>query len=184
MIMPYAILAIAGISACFDLTAARIPNGILLAGLASGVFARLRVFSIFEAGAAPAGMPVLVAGAAGMAVPVLLLVLFWHHRMIGGGDVKLLAVIGFYTGPEDILWIMFWSFAAAAVISVGILYANGSGQERLVYFLSYIRNRSRKGGVRPYRQGAQTGTISAGSEMHFAVAVLMAVMMYTGGARP
>jgi Flp pilus assembly protein protease CpaA len=174
MILQFAILATAGISACFDLATARIPNWVFLSSLAAGVCIRFRQaaeYPFFE-------------GAAGMAVPVLILALFWHHRMIGGGDVKLLAVIGFYTGPGDILWIIFWSFAAAAVISVGILWANRSWQERLGYFLDYVQGDPCGGSARPYRRSCHGRSLRSGSEMHFAVAVLMEVMMYVTGARP
>lgn len=229
MLILYAILLTAGISACFDLAAARIPNGFLIASLAAGTFLRFWYAAAGgpASGSAPlcvggsatalpcagvpasapvlpcAGVPTLLEGAAGLVVPILLLGFFWHHRMIGAGDVKLLAVIGFYTGAADILWITFWSFAVAAVFSAGILYANGNGPERFRHFFRYVRSLARGDQPGPYRPvrvqketvrvrqkkrgGRSRETIQPlrpDCEMHFAVAVFMEVMMYAGGVRP
>lgn len=193
MIIQYMMLLTAGVSACFDLAIARIPNAVLFASLAAGAVMRIgQAAGIPAAGAAAvlfpadadAGAASLIDGAAGMAVPVLLLAVFWHNRMIGAGDIKLLAVIGFYAGLRGILWITFWSFAAAAVISAGILWANGNWAERFGYFLKYIRSAIRGEREAPYRTVARGGALRPDCEMHFAVAVLMEVMMYAGGARP
>jgi prepilin peptidase CpaA len=179
MMLSNAILLIAGIAACFDLCTAKIPNAVLLSALAGG--AALRLTALCRLGV-PAFGSVLREGARGLCgllIPMLLLLPVWHFRMIGAGDIKLLSVIGFLAGWRGSLWITFWSFAVAAVFSVGIMYRHHSAKKRLYYFLNYLRKVSRNEKTEPYREAG--GGVAADSEMHFSVAVLITAMMYAAG---
>ncbi|MGI6117606.1 MAG: A24 family peptidase [Bilifractor sp.] len=180
------LLLISGASACFDLVRARIPNAFLLPCALFCV--AMRVVSEGAAG--------LFSAAAGFFLPVLLLAVFYYFRMIGGGDIKLLATLGILTGPGDILFVMFWSFSVAAVFAVGILSANHNFRERFAGLTVYVREMLRTGKKKPYRipvaeerkkdregrtkSGAVScrGVIRSASELHFAVPVLIAVISY------
>lgn len=192
----YAILLIAGIAACLDLAYARIPNLFLLISLAAGAAARILAVCA-ASDVLPVAMPAQPAffGAVprppagwigGVILPVLLLFPVWHFRMIGAGDIKLFSVLGFFAGAGDILWLMFWSFAIGAVFSIGILSANGNASERFSCLILFVRERlsgNGKGRLKPYREKLpeeEGGKVRRSSEMHFAVAVFMAAIMYTG----
>ncbi len=54
----------------------------------------------------------LLAGAEGLTLGLLLLIVPWAMHMMGAGDVKLLAGIGAWVGPQAVLW----SFLIGAVI--------------------------------------------------------------------
>ena len=84
-----------------DLRYRRVPNRLVLAAAAAG-----GVLS------AAGGWSSLCAGLSGMALGLGMLLPFFLLRMVGGGDVKTLAVIGMATGPR-LLCISFACGAAA-----------------------------------------------------------------------
>lgn len=86
--------------ACTDLRHRRVPNAVILAGTACGTVL-----------AACAGWKGLERGLAGMLLGFLLLLPAFMLRMVGGGDVKSLAVIGLLVGPH-LLWVSFLRGAA------------------------------------------------------------------------
>ncbi len=125
------------------------------------------------------GPAALLPAAAGMAVPVLLLFPFFYFRMLGAGDIKLLAVLGSYLGPGDILWCLLAAFLTGAVLSVLLFLRNGGWKERWAYFIRYVRTYAETGQKRPYRQPG-TGSES----LHMTVPILAAVLLWAGGLYP
>ena len=63
----------------------------------------------------------------GLCIPLLSMAVFYRFRLFGAGDLKLFAMIGAMTGPEDIVFIMAASFVLGAVIgAVKIVFSDGS----------------------------------------------------------
>ena len=74
-------------AAWYDIRAHRVPNGLTLAGLAAALALR-----------APLGVAALMAGLEGFAVALAVAVLFYALGAVGGGDAKLLAMVGAFLG--------------------------------------------------------------------------------------
>lgn len=126
-----ALIAFATLASWYDLRYRRVPNALVLAFLAGGA-----VMSAWG------GWSFLGQGLWGMSLGFLLLLPAFLLRMVGGGDVKSLAVIGLLAGPS-LLWPAFILGAAAAGIAGAISLASR-------------RLRRRPGGAPGARQGSGT----------------------------
>lgn len=110
-----AALAICLAACAYDLRTRRIPNVLTFgaAGLALG-------FHAFAGGLASFGTSF-----AGWVVGLALLVpLFWLGGM-GGGDVKLLAALGAWMGPRDVVWVALCSAIAGGALGATLAFAHG-----------------------------------------------------------
>jgi prepilin peptidase CpaA len=79
-------------AAVFDLRWRRIPNAVTVGGVALGLLFR-----------GIAGWDPLVAGALGLGLGLLFSVPFFIIGALGGGDAKLLAAVGAFMGPKDLV---------------------------------------------------------------------------------
>ena len=156
---------IAAGAAVMDLRWRRISNVFLGGCLAAAIVL------IFRSGPGS-----IASSAAGGALPLLLLLPFFRFRMIGAGDIKLLALLGVLLGPRTILRCLFWSFAIGAVFSVGLMACCGNAGERFSYLIDYTKSILEGRQRRPYRK-----EWDARANIHFSVPVLMTVLMMTGG---
>ncbi len=97
---------------CTDLRHRRVPNRLILSAAAGGAVL-----------AAAGGLASLRTGLAGMALGFMLLFPPFLLRMVGGGDVKSLAVVGLAAGP-GLLWVSFLcgtaAGGAAALVILGM----------------------------------------------------------------
>lgn len=57
---------------------------------------------------------------------------------MGGGDIKLMAALGFWFGWQGILLVMFLSFIIGGIVSVGLLIARKAGRKQMVPFGPFI----------------------------------------------
>jgi prepilin peptidase CpaA len=87
-------------AALFDLRTRRIPNWLSAAGLLSGFACQITLFH-WE-GAREATL--------GAALALLIYVPLFALRAVGGGDVKLMAAVGSFTGPKE--WIAIFLITA------------------------------------------------------------------------
>ena len=95
----------------------RIPNSLVLAGMALGIF--FQTFApngggLFSGGTGLGLASALLGGLAGLAMFLPLYAL----RVLGAGDVKLLAMVGVWLGPQSIAWAALWTLLAGGVLSV------------------------------------------------------------------
>ena len=74
-----------------DLKTGKVPNGLIVAGVAMGVS-----YQVLSEGVA--GVLVF---AGGLLLPLLLMGGLFYFRMAGAGDIKLLCVTGGFLGPAD-----------------------------------------------------------------------------------
>jgi len=108
--------AFAVCAAYYDLRYRRIPNRLILTAAAGGTVL-----------AAAGGWSALRSGLGGMALGLALLFPFFLMRMVGGGDVKTLAVTGIVTGP-GLLWFSFACGVAVGGAVAVLLLAAGHGR--------------------------------------------------------
>ena len=103
------LLLMVSIAAVNDLATRRIPNRLLLAGLAGALF--LHALSA-EPGAA------LLFAFGGMLVGLVIFLPFYLVRGMAAGDVKMMAVIGFFTGPSEAFQIAIFTWCAGGVMAL------------------------------------------------------------------
>jgi prepilin peptidase CpaA len=108
------LLVMVVVAAGTDLAARRIPNRLLLAGM-------LSAFGLHLCGAAPASA---VAGGIGGALTGLLLFLpLYCVRGMAAGDVKLLAAVGAFSTPGEVMHVAVWAVCAGGVMALAVVVA-------------------------------------------------------------
>jgi prepilin peptidase CpaA len=104
-----------------DVRSRKIPNVLTFGAAAVGVIFHLAVGGLTGAGTA----------AAGWLVGVLLFLPFFLLRGMGAGDVKLLAALGAWLGPMQVVWLaLFTSIAGGAM---ALVVALSTGHIRTVF---------------------------------------------------
>ena len=103
------LLLLVSIAAVNDLATRRIPNRLLLAGLAGALF--LHLLSAEPAAA-------LMSGVGGMLLGLVIFLPFYLVRGMAAGDVKMMAVIGFFTGPAEAFQIAIFTWCAGGVMAL------------------------------------------------------------------
>lgn len=108
-----------------DLREQRIPNRLVILGIATGLMLHT---------ALPAGNGFLSpwpgalgpwSALQGLAIGGGALLPLYILRVMGAGDVKLMAAVGAILGPGDIVPVLFCTFLAGGVVSVGVALAQG-----------------------------------------------------------
>ena len=92
----------------FDFRYRRVPNLLIVVGLMLGLG-----FSTSTHGSLGS-----VYSLVGAFVGLLCLLLFFAMRLLGAGDVKLMAVIGSFVGAKAILWIVLYTLIFGGVLSL------------------------------------------------------------------
>jgi prepilin peptidase CpaA len=103
------LLLMVSIAAVNDLATRRIPNRLLLAGLAGALL--LHGLSA-EPGAA------LLSACGGMLLGLAIFLPFYLVRGMAAGDVKMMAVVGFFTGPTGAFQIAIFTWCAGGVMAL------------------------------------------------------------------
>jgi prepilin peptidase CpaA len=119
MCMPMLLLLVW--AACEDLRSRRIPNWLSFAVLLSGLIQSYTATQTVAPKQAWLGFLV------GFGLPSILFAL----GALGGGDVKLLAGVGAWLGPNDALWV----FALAAIVGMFIVLTQATKQGRMKILL-------------------------------------------------
>lgn len=112
ILIPFDVLVIALTAICFytDLSCQKIYNKVLLPFALAGI-----VLQLYFHGARG-----FLEGAAGFLTGLFLLLIPFARRQMGAGDVKLLAVIGIFKGPQFTLMV-FLGAALAGGVAAGVL---------------------------------------------------------------
>ena len=118
-IEPYldlSLLLLVCIAAINDLATRRIPNRLLLIGLACALLLHLL--------SASPGASVLKAFS-GMGVGFAIFLPFYLLRGMAAGDVKLIAVVGAFIGPEEAFEVAVLTWCVGGVMSLCVVLING-----------------------------------------------------------
>lgn len=107
-----------GLAAIWDVAQRRIPNPLILVGLVLGA----------GFGAQAGGFAGLGSSVVGMAVGLAVLIAPFAARLLGGGDVKLVMVVGAFLGWRGVLHVIL--IGAIAHGAVAVLWLLGRGLAR------------------------------------------------------
>ena len=149
-----------------DLGRGRIPNALILAGLGMGF--------IYQA--VSDGFAGIVLFLGGVFLPVLVFGPLYYFRMIGAGDIKLMSVIGAFTGPAACFSCMIWSVMAGGILAAALVLYHHNLFRRIGCFADYVREYRRTGRWEPYL--ART---DEQSRFCFSVPVLISLLGCIGG---
>ncbi len=152
-----ALLLLVSIAAMNDLATRRIPNRLLLAGLACALVLRLLSADPLAS---------LLAALGGMALGLAMFLPFYLLNGMAAGDVKMVAVVGAFTGPTEVFKIAVLSWCVGGVMALLMMLLCG----RLRLALSNLGIMLR--GARAHGAGlsASPAQTSAGS-MPYGVAI-------------
>ena len=111
-----ALLLLVSMAAVNDLATRRIPNRLLLAGLACALGLRLLSADPVQG---------LLVSLGGCATGLAIFLPFYLLRGMAAGDVKLMAVVGAFVGPEHAFTIAMLSWCVGGVMALGVLLLRG-----------------------------------------------------------
>jgi len=103
------LLLMVSIAAVNDLVTRRIPNRLLLAGLAGALL-------LHGLSAEPAAALLFASG--GMLLGLAIFLPFYLVHGMAAGDVKMMAVVGFFTGPTEAFQIAIFTWCAGGVMAL------------------------------------------------------------------
>lgn len=122
-------LGLLAIAVASDLRARRIPNWLIAAGLVLAVLAHALALVIDET---PLAGNSLFAPLAGLIVGGALLLPLYLLRACGAGDVKLLAMVGAFVGPNAALGAALYTLVAGGALSLApLMFTRGVAVQTL-----------------------------------------------------
>lgn len=157
-----------------DVRSRRIPNQLVLLGLLSALALQATVTPGAGLFSEPFGALGLLKAAAGMVLGLLLLLPMYALGAMGAGDVKLMAMLGAFLGPLDILGAGLASVLAGGVLALLVALCQGSlrkvsGNVKVMVLGSVLRGMSGGSaridaplaatGQLPYAVAIATGTV-------------------------
>ena len=125
-----ALIAVITGAGAYDLAVRRIPNRLLLAGLAAAALLHL---------ASPHPLSLLSTGLAGLATGLLLFLPLYLLRGMAAGDVKLMATVGACTGPLLACKIALASCIIGGLMALVLIVAKGKAGAALANLWGLLR---------------------------------------------
>jgi prepilin peptidase CpaA len=156
------LLLMVSIAAVNDLTTRLIPNRLLLAGLACALL-------LHALSAAPGAA--LLSALGGMAVGLAMFLPFYVVRGMAAGDVKMMAVVGAFSGPNDAIQIAVLTWCVGGVMALVLVLLRG----RLQLALGNI-GRLVLAALSPRARAATAASHSSGS-LPYGVAIAVGTVM-------
>jgi len=146
-----ALLLLVCSAAMNDLMTRRIPNRLLLAGLAGAL-----VLHLLSANPGAS----LLAALGGMGTGLALFLPFYLVRGMAAGDVKMMAVVGAFTGPHEAIAIAVLTWCIGGVMALAVLLLRGRLQLALGNLGRLFSPERQSAGSIPYGVAIAAGTIT------------------------
>lgn len=157
-------------AALADLRTDRIPNVLILFGMILGLSGSLWMDKD------------LWMSIGSMLLAFLLLYPLYKIGAFGAGDVKLLVMIGSFYAAGELMTILAGAFVIGALFSIVRLLTEHNAMERMTYFFSYLAEVARTRQWKLYGEDlAQDYHMYRQNKIHFAVPVLLSVILRVGG---
>jgi prepilin peptidase CpaA len=118
------------LAATNDLLTRRIPNLLLLAGSLGALALHL---------CSPTPGPALLGAFGGAATGLLVFLPLYCLRGMAAGDVKLMAAAGFFSAPQEVLYLALLSVCAGGVMALVMIIASGRVRAAAVNVRSLLR---------------------------------------------
>ena len=117
-----------------------------------------------------------------MTVPVLLLYPLFMIGCLGAGDIKFLGAVGCFLTAKETVICMGISFFIGAVFSFLKMMAERNFLLRMGYLLSYVRDVAESGEWKLYEDSSKEDKENRKKEkIHFALPIMLGVILYKGG---
>lgn len=116
-----------------------------------------------------------------IAIPFMVLYPLFMIGVLGAGDIKLLAAMGCFFTLRQIVICLITAFLIGAVFSLLKLMAEGNFLQRMEYLLSYVHDVFQCGEWKLYESEIQESKMKNEGKIHFALPVLLSVMLIRGG---
>jgi prepilin peptidase CpaA len=110
-----AAVIVATVACATDLRSRRIPNLLTFTAAALGI----------AVGSWTGGPDGAMTSSAGWLAGLAIFFVPFALRGLGGGDVKLLAALGAWVGPTDVVWVALYTGIAGGFLALGTALANG-----------------------------------------------------------
>lgn len=150
-----------------DIQYYKIHNDIILSGLLLGCLQNVFL----------SGLSGFLFFIIGVILPLLFLFPLFLFRMMGAGDLKMLAVVGGYFGSLAVIKCILFSFLFAALYAVCKLLLYQNLRARMKYFHSYISCFILTKKINPYeRFHGETAHL-----IHFSIPVFLSAVLHIGG---
>jgi len=158
------------LAALTDLRTDRVPNGLIVIGIGSGISGSF----LFHVNS---WQPVV-----SMLLAFLLMYPLFKIGALGAGDVKVFLVVGSFFTVKGFLTVLASAFVIGALISLMKILTEHNGRERIAYFMSYISEVARTKQWKIYGED-MVRDISQyhRNKIHFTVPVLFSVALWIGG---
>lgn len=172
LVRPDVLLLIAVLLAAtvIDVRSYRIPNALTMPAMLAGVFAHTLASAHHWTG--------LAAALGGLVAPVIILIPLHALRLLGAGDVKLLAAVGAFIGAPDIILAILFVLAAGGFVAVAaamyrkvLLRALGN-----IYTVTAVAATAVTAGINPVR-AASAGFASAG-RIPYAISITLGTLVF------
>lgn len=159
-----------------DFTDEKIPNGLILTGLVTGLYYRIVICR--ETSAA-----VILAD---LFFPLLIFFIFFILKAFGAGDIKLFIICGLFLGTTKNLLCICLAFAVAAMNGLLRLLIQGILLSRFETLLRYMKCTAQKriGGSREIEVYLSKERKEEAAKVHFSMPVLIGAtltLLITGG---
>lgn len=157
------------IAAVIDHRSHRIPNWLVLSGMLFGVIYNFAYPPFLRAGAL---WPL-----EGWALGFIVFLPLYLLRAMGAGDVKLMAMVGAFVGPVDIVWVLLSTMIAGGVLSIALVLSRGTAARLLrnlgdIFRLGYLNT---VGGFKPE---LHIGAAASAGKLPYGVAIASGTIVY------
>ena len=159
-----------------DVRSRKIPNRLVFPGALAGV-----VLNALLSAADAAFMPVpgglgLLTSLAGLSLGLLLLLPMYALKTMGAGDVKLMAMVGAFVGPQAVFGCMLFSLLAGGVLALGVAAFHGSLRQITSNSYHLLLNSLMRGlaGQRPEVEAPNAPS----GKLPYAIAIAAGTMIY------
>lgn len=116
-----------------------------------------------------------------MIIPIIILYPLFMIGGLGAGDIKLLAAVGCFLTSRETITCLGISFLIGAALSLLKMIAERNFLQRMRYLLSYILDVFKSGEWKFYEQDIKERKSRKEGKIHFALPILLSVVLYKGG---